>query len=88
MNLTILSLSISSIYSISPLFYGNKNNFHKFSFHNYFSPTIFLNPETLFIEKTIFSHGIGSILHSNSNVQLLKDSKDEFIGKEFVDTNL
>ena len=88
MNLTILSLSISSIYSDSPLFIGNRNCFSKHYIHKYFTPTIILNPEQLLIQKSVFSYGIGSILHSNSNKKLLEDKVKEFVGETFTDSNL
>lgn len=88
MNFTLLSLSLSSIYSASPIFVGNNNCFHKFLFKKYISPTVILNPNKLLVEKSVFSNGIGGFLYSNQNEILLKDSITEFIGKNVTNSNL
>lgn len=87
MNFTIISLSMSSICSFSPLFIKNRNIFYKLMFNNYIS-TIIFNPEKLLLEKSSFSNGIGGILYSNNIGNSIKEQTSDFIEKEFTNSNL
>lgn len=63
LNITIASLSLSSLYFSSPMFTGNKYRFQQ-SFLNYIiSPILFYNQEQLELTKNRFTHGIGSLLY-------------------------
>ena len=62
LNITILSLSASRIYSFSPVITGH-NILAKQSSFRYFFPTIFYNPNNFQIESSFFSYGFGSLIH-------------------------
>ena len=64
LNLTTLSLSLTSIYSFSPLFSGQRLFFEKTTI-SYNFPLIFLYPYQLQVQKSIFSHGLGAFIHSD-----------------------
>lgn len=63
LNLTFLSLSISSLNSFSPFSVGNRVTIDKAKFQYFFS-TIFYQPEILKAGRTNFKYGTGSILYS------------------------
>ncbi|KAK8858278.1 hypothetical protein M9Y10_013380 [Tritrichomonas musculus] len=63
-NLTIFSLTLSSIYSPSPLLTDNRNIIQNSNFQ-YFFPTLFFNLKELLLEDSVFSKGMGSVLYSD-----------------------
>ena len=75
-NLTILSFSMSSLYSISPVFNQYNIKIEKSKFQ-YIFPTIFYNPVNLHVGKTIFQYNTGSVLYSSNII-------DNYIKKEGV----
>lgn len=82
-NITLLSLSLSSVYSFSPLLVGNQNSFQHLSFYNYFFSTIIFNPQRLTLEKSRFYNGIGSLIVSNCVKIQNEDAYPEFIENSF-----
>lgn len=78
MNFTIMSLSVLSLYSISPIFVSNRNFISKSTINYFFCLTIFLNQQYLEIEKTSFIHGIGSILHSEHSESITEIFEKNF----------
>ena len=63
MNISILSLSISSFFSSSPLITRHQSFISKSSFNKYYFPILFLNFQKFTIDKTIFTHGIDKFLY-------------------------
>lgn len=61
-NLTLLSLSISSFYSLSPMITGSGIHIQHSSFKRLF-PTLIYNPEKLLLEKSTFSFGTNAIIY-------------------------
>ena len=84
-NITTLSISMVSLYSLSPLFVGNSNVIQKSCFQKYFIPTFFLNPKSIHIKKSSFEKGFGGILNirqsevlssnDNNHSKLISSSK-------------
>lgn len=86
-NLTVLSLSLSSLYSHSPLVTGISMNFHRFFFQKYSFPIFALNPDSFQLEKSTFVHGIGSILYSDKSKKILADETERYENIEYNSTN-
>lgn len=87
-NLTITSLSISCCYSFSPLFTGNSNIISHSSIKNFF-PTIFYNLDNLLLETSTFQRGVGSIVVSEKNKNILSNNINEtVVNMEFSPSNM
>lgn len=71
MNFTILSLSLSSIYTLSPIFVNNRFTIQNSDFNNFYCNSIFLNPIKMKLERSIFIHGLGSLIYSNHSKNIL-----------------
>lgn len=67
MNFTIISLALSSLHSLSPLHAGQRYSIMKSSFKNFYSPILFLNQDYLSIEKSTFTHGVGSLIYVDNS---------------------
>lgn len=64
LNLSILALSASHIYSISPIFVRH-NIFVSQTTLKYFMPTIFYNPRSIQLENSFFVYGLGSLIRKD-----------------------
>ena len=84
MNITIASLSLSSLDSFSPLFCNLKLHIEKLSFR-YYVPTLILNP--IKIHKSEITNGIGSIIISKNDKNYKNFEQDKFTDLTFDDSN-
>lgn len=76
MNITILSIYLSSMYSFSPLLTG-QNTIIRLSNFKYFTQVILFNPLKLELNNNKFSFGLNSILISeNINKNLLDETQE------------
>ena len=76
MNLTVLSLSLSSLYSLSPIFVGNRNVIQHSTFKFYFSP-VFYNLDNLLLENCAFSNANGPVLYSGSDNEIYETHSEQ-----------
>lgn len=87
-NLTILSLSVSSYYSFSPLFTGNSNYIINSNFKLFFS-TILFNLDYLKLEKSTFSKGLGAVIISENMKKVsLKEVDESNADLDFTSENM
>lgn len=90
-NFTILSLSLSSVYCFSPLFTKSRVHLQQ-SRINYFYSDIIFNPQSLLLERSTFSHGLGSILLSDNTKksisQTIEDMSDKVYNGDIADFQL
>lgn len=75
-NLTILSLSISSCFSLSPIFAGNSHYVSQSNF-KFFINTLFYDPKKLILEKNSFIKGISSVVIAENQNKIHLKSKNE-----------
>ena len=87
LNLTIVSLSLLSYTSFSPLLTGKSNCVFHSNF-KFFSSVIFFNPANLRLEKSNFAHGAGSIIIAERNRDIyFKETKELLSNNDYVSTN-
>ncbi|KAK8845134.1 hypothetical protein M9Y10_021316 [Tritrichomonas musculus] len=65
LNLTIFSLSLASTYSISPFLSSHRITIQNSNLNHYFCSILILNPIQIYVGKSSFSHGFGSLLKLN-----------------------
>lgn len=56
------------------MFIGNRISFQKVHFDSFFMESVFFNPKYLKLKKSVFNHGIGSIVYSDYNKKILSGS--------------
>lgn len=83
MNFTILSLSLSSLYSISPVISRHQLYIRQSNLNYFYTTALFLNPEQLTVEKSSFNYEIGSFLYSQS-ANIIDET---FTNKDFTESN-
>lgn len=76
-NLTIQYISISSLFSLSPLLTSNSVIANNFKFKRYIAQSIFYNQKNLLLEKSTFIKGIGNIILLDSTKTILSNNIDE-----------
>lgn len=75
MNITLFSLSVSSMYSMSPFLVSHKRIIKHSIFENYFS-TIIYNSESLQINNCAFKNGLGSVSIQDHNELKIKEEEN------------
>ena len=87
-NLTVISFSLLSSYSISPIFTGNSNCILNSQFKFFYS-TLLFNINNLHLEKSTFSHGIGAVVISENTKKLyIKDVNENYADLVYTSENI
>ena len=65
------------------MFIGNRYNFQQLKSNKFFNEIFFMNINELTIEKGSFNHGIGSLIFTDNNMQLLVNDIYDFPSNEY-----